>query len=241
MNRPPDSMPPITVAVDGPSASGKSTVSRMLARQLDAIYVDTGAMYRAITWKALHDQVDVHDAEAVTALVHRVVITFQIENGEARMFVDGHNPGEAIREPRVADHVSIVAAIPEVRRVLVAHQRSLAQHGNLVMEGRDIGSVVFADTPYKFYIDANPELRAQRRTHDFQAMNIQSDAQGVATALQRRDKLDSSRPVAPLQIALGAIVVDNSGPLDRTIQTIIEHIKRIRATTSVGSDSPRFT
>jgi cytidylate kinase len=241
MNRPPDSMPPITVAVDGPSASGKSTVSRMLARQLDAIYVDTGAMYRAITWKALHDQVDVHDAEAVTALVHRVVITFQIENGEARMFVDGHNPGEAIREPRVADHVSIVAAIPEVRRVLVAHQRSLAQHGNLVMEGRDIGSVVFADTPYKFYIDANPELRAQRRTHDFQAMNIQSDAQGVATALQRRDKLDSSRPVAPLQIALGAIVVDNSGPLDRTIQTIIEHIKRIRATTAVGSDSPRFT
>jgi cytidylate kinase len=198
-------------------------------------------MYRAITWKALHDHVDVHDAEAVTALVHRVVITFQIENGEARMFVDGHNPGEAIREPRVADHVSIVAAIPEVRRVLVAHQRSLAQHGNLVMEGRDIGSVVFADTPYKFYIDANPELRAQRRTHDFQAMNIQSDAQGVATALQRRDKLDSSRPVAPLQIALGAIVVDNSGPLDRTIQTIIEHIKRIRTTIAVGSDSPRFT
>jgi cytidylate kinase len=237
MNCPPHSQSSITVAVDGPSASGKSTVSRMLARQLGAIYVDTGAMYRAITWKALAENVDVHDADAVTALVHRVNITFQVENGEARMFVDGQYPGNAIREPRVADSVSIVAAIPEVRRVLVAHQRSLTRHGTLVMEGRDIGSVVFADTPYKFYIDANPELRAQRRTNDFLAMKIDSDAQGVAAALQRRDKLDSSRQVAPLQIALGAIVVDNSGPLDQTVQTIVGHIKRIQDASSHGGDS----
>jgi cytidylate kinase len=224
----------ITVAVDGPSASGKSTVSRMLAQRLGAIYVDTGAMYRAITWKALNEQIASRDTPAIVALAQRVNIAFQVENGEARMLIDGVQPGNAIREPRVADNVSAVAAVPEVRKVLVAHQRSLTRLGSLVMEGRDIGSVVFPDTPYKFYIDANPQLRAQRRTRDFEAMKIATSTEGVAEALQRRDKLDSSRQVAPLQVAPGAIVVDNSGPLDETVSTILDHIKRI-------SDAADFT
>jgi cytidylate kinase len=194
-------------------------------------------MYRAITWKALNEGVDVRDTAAVANLARTVTISFQVEAGEAKILIDGAQPGYAIREPRVADNVSAVAAVPEVRKVLVAHQRSLARLGSLVMEGRDIGSVVFADTPYKFYIDANPQLRAQRRTQDFEAMQIATSTEGVAEALQRRDKLDSSRQVAPLQVAPGAIVVDNSGPLDETIRTILDHIKRI-ADAQAGAASP---
>jgi len=219
--------PATVVAVDGPSASGKSTVSRMLAQRLGFIYVDSGAMYRAITWKALQEGLDVSDAAQVVALLRRINIQFEIRHQEARMLIDGVWPGEAIREPRVTEKVSIVAAIPEVRRLLVAHQRSLTRFGNLVMEGRDIGSVVFPDTPHKFYIDAAPQERAKRRQKDFEAMRIAASAEGVARALAERDKLDSTRATSPLQVAPGATVVDNSvHPPERTVEIILEHITR---------------
>ncbi len=219
----------VTIAVDGPSASGKSTVSRLVAQRLGYYYVDTGAMYRTVTWKALREGVDARDSGAVSAMLGRVRIEFEMVDGAARMLVDGEYPGEAIRGPEVADHVSVVSAMPEVRRVLVNYQRSLTRFGNLVMEGRDIGSVVFSETPYKFYVDANPRLRAERRKQDFEAMKIAADAKGVAEALERRDKFDSSRSVAPLQVAPGAIVVDNSGSLEETVRTVLEHVERIRA------------
>jgi len=215
------------VAVDGPSASGKSTISRMLAQRLGFIYVDSGAMYRAVTWKALELGLDVNDTMQVIAMLHRIKIHFDVRSHEARMLIDGFWPGDAIREPRVAEKVSIVAAIPEVRQVLVAHQRSLTRFGDLVMEGRDIGSVVFPYTPHKFYIDANAEERAKRRQKDFEAMQIAASTEGVAQALAQRDKLDSSRAVAPLQIAPGATVVDNSkNTPERTVEIILEQIKR---------------
>ncbi len=215
------------VAVDGPSASGKSTISRRLAQRLGFIYVDSGAMYRAVTWKALELGLDANDATKVVAMLRRIKIHFQIRNHEARMFIDGFCPGDAIREPRVAEKVSIVAAMPEVRRILVAHQRSLTQFGSLVMEGRDIGSVVFPDTPHKFYIDANAEERAKRRQKDFAAMQISTSADGVAEALAQRDKLDSTRTTSPLQIAPGATVVDNSvSPPERAVEFILEKIAR---------------
>jgi cytidylate kinase len=217
---------PVTVvAVDGPSASGKSTISRMIAQRLGFNYVDSGAMYRAVTWKAIAAGLDVNDTEQVVALLHRVKIHFEIVDREARMLVDGVFPGNAVREPRVAGKVSIVAAIPEVRRVLVAQQRALTEFGSLVMEGRDIGSVVFPHTPHKFYIDANPEERAKRRQKDFAAMQIAASTGDVAQALAQRDKLDSSRAVAPLQVALGATVVDNSrNTAEQTVQVILDHI-----------------
>lgn len=218
------------VAVDGPSASGKSTISRMLAQRLGFNYVDSGAMYRAVTWKALEDGLDASNTDAVVAMLHRAKITFEIVNNEARMLLDGAYPGNAIREPRVAEKVSFVAAMPEVRRVLVEEQRSLAKFGSLVMEGRDIGSVVFPDTPHKFYIDANPAERAKRRQQDFTAMKIATSTEGVAQALAQRDKLDSSRAVAPLQVAPGATVVDNSvNPPEKTVQVILDHIARQQA------------
>lgn len=223
------SQPATVVAVDGPSASGKSTISRMVAQRLGFNYVDSGAMYRAVTWKAIEAGLDVNDTEQVIALLHRVKIHFDIVDREARMFVDGVFPGNAVREPRVAGKVSIVAAIPEVRRVLVAQQRALTEFGSLVMEGRDIGSVVFPHTPHKFYIDANPEERAKRRQKDFAAMQIAASTGDVAQALAQRDKLDSSRAVAPLQVALGAIVVDNSrNTAEQTVQVILDRIEETR-------------
>ena len=216
---------PVIVAVDGPSASGKSTISRMVAQRLGCNYVDTGAMYRAVTWKALEEHLDAGNAEQVVALVRRMKVDFEIGNGEARMLIDGVFPGHAIREPRVAEKVSLVAALPQVRRVLVDQQRALVRFGSLVMEGRDIGSVVFPDTPHKFYIDANASERAKRRQQDFAAMKIESSTEGVAQALAQRDKLDSSRAVAPLQVASGATVVDNStNTPEQTVQIILDTI-----------------
>jgi cytidylate kinase len=184
-------------------------------------------MYRAVTWKALEEKVDINDTVQIIAMLHRLRIHFDVRNHEVRMLIDGVWPGNAIREPRVAENVSIIAAIPEVRQVLVAHQRSLTKFGSLVMEGRDIGSVVFPDTPHKFYIDANPDERAKRRQKDFAAMKIEASTEGVAQALAHRDKLDSSRAASPLQIALGATVVDNSvNPPEQTVQIILQHIEQ---------------
>ena len=218
----------IVVAVDGPAASGKSTVSRAVAKALGFHYVDSGAMYRTVTWKALERDIDVNDTMAVIGMLHAAKLGFQIVDGQARMLIDGVDPGGAIREPRVADKVSIVAAIPEVRQILVQHQRSLTKIGNLVMEGRDIGSAVFPDTPYKFYLDASPEVRAARRKRDLDSMKIPATQETVARSIRQRDLKDSGRSVSPLQIALGAIVLDNSGlTAEETAHVVVEHIRAI--------------
>jgi CMP/dCMP kinase len=217
----------VVVAVDGPAASGKSTVSRAVAHMLGFNYVDSGAMYRTVTWKALEMGVNVEDPIAVVGMLRAVNVHFELVDGEMRMLVDGVNPGDAIRRPRVTEKVSVIAAIPEVRRVLVQHQRSLTSFGNMVMEGRDIGSVVFPDTPHKFYLDANPDVRARRRACDLEVMKVQANQAGVAQELQRRDKLDSTRQTAPLQIAPGATIVDNSKQgADAAAKIIVDHIRQ---------------
>jgi cytidylate kinase len=217
----------MVVAVDGPAASGKSTVSRSAAKMLGFNYVDTGAMYRSITWKAIEEGLDVEDTIAVMAMMHRIKISFELVEKRVRMLIDDMYPGNAMREPRVTEKVSAIAAIPEVRHVLVQHQRSLTRFGNLVMEGRDIGTVVFPDTPYKFYLEANPEIRALRRKRDLEAMKIPATQEGVAESIQRRDRKDSGRSVSPLQIALGATVVENSKlTVDETAQIIVDHIRQ---------------
>jgi cytidylate kinase len=215
------------VAVDGPAASGKSTVSRRLANMLGYLYVDTGAMYRAITWKALEEKIDVNDAIDVIAMLHRIKISFEVADGQVRMLIDGVYPGEAIREPRVTERVSTIAAMPEVRHVLVHHQRSLTKFGNMVMEGRDIGSVVFPDTPHKFYLEASPEVRAERRRRDLEAMRIPASQEGVKEALLGRDLKDSGRSASPLQIALGATVIENSHlSIEENARVIFDHVRQ---------------
>jgi len=217
----------MVVAVDGPAASGKSTVSRSAAKRLGFNYVDTGAMYRSITWKAIEEGVDADDTIAVVAMMHRIKISFELVDKQVRMLIDGVYPGDAIRHPRVTEKVSAISAIPDVRHILVQHQRSLTKFGSLVMEGRDIGTVVFPDTPYKFYLEANPEIRALRRKRDLEAMKIQATQEGVAESIQRRDKKDSGRSVSPLQIALGATVIENSKlTVDETADVIVDHIRQ---------------
>jgi len=239
MNVPSTTDKVMVVAVDGPAASGKSTVSRSAAKILGFNYVDTGAMYRSITWKATEEGIDVEDTIAVIAMMHRIQISFELVEKRVRMLIDGVYPGNAMRQPRVTEKVSTIAAIPEVRQVLVQHQRSLTKFGSLVMEGRDIGTVVFPDTPYKFYLEANPEIRALRRKRDLEAMKIQTTQEVVAEALQIRDRKDSGRSVSPLQIALGATVVENSKlTVDETAQVIVDHIRQQdlrRGSFSVGS------
>ena len=203
------------VAIDGPAASGKSTVARMLARKLRLAYVNSGAMYRAVTWWMLRHGANPQDPETVLALLPAMRMECGLENGVSTIRMDGENPEAHLCDEEVNENVSAIARMPEVRRVLVAKQREYEQWCDLVMEGRDIGSVVFPDTPYKFYIDASPEVRARRRA-----------LQGQRDAITARDRADTSRKTSPLTIAEDAYVIDSSNlTMDGVVGEIIGRLK----------------
>ncbi|BCU79061.1 (d)CMP kinase [Luteolibacter sp. LG18] len=195
----------VAIAIDGPAASGKSTLARILAEQLGLVMVNSGAMYRAVTWKVLREGVDPHDAAAVIAVLHRTTLECGDDGRYSTIKVDGIDPGDELRGEAVNSNVSAVSAVPEVRDALVALQREYLKRASVVMEGRDIGSVVFPDTPYKIYVDADEEVRAARRR----------DA-GELDAVSKRDAADSRRATAPLIVANGATVLDTS---DHTIES----------------------
>jgi cytidylate kinase len=205
----------IVIAIDGPAASGKSSVARHLARKLDYVYVNTGAMYRAITWWTVSKDVPVNDPVRVQQLLHFTNIECGLAHGESTLRLDGIDPAPHLVEEAVNANVSVIASIAEVRRVLVAKQRMYATDHDVVMEGRDIGSVVFPETPYKFYVDASTEVRAQRRAK-----------QGLADSITTRDKFDSSRRNSPLIIAEDAHVIDSSNlTVDGVVGEIIGRLK----------------
>lgn len=207
---------PIVIAIDGTSASGKSTNARRVAKALDFAYVDTGAMYRTLAWYCLSRRVDVHDEKAVVALLRRWKTRLDCVDGHVRLLVDGFHPAAEVRTAEVSAAVPHVAAIPKVRDWMVKTQRSCTQFGNLVMEGRDIGTNVFPETEFKFYLDASLEERTRRRKAD-----------GVHEDLAKRDRRDSERKAAPLMIPLGAVVVNNSGQTaEQTSAFILEEIRR---------------
>ena len=195
---------PIVIAIDGTSASGKSTNAKLVAKTLGYVYVDTGAMYRTLAWHCLLKHVDVNDAKAVAATCRKWKTELKcVEKDGLRaawLFVDGYFPEKEIRMPETAAAVAHVAAVPAVRKWMKDTQRACIKFGNLVMEGRDIGTNVFPETDYKFYLDASLAERSARRAAD-----------GVNENLAARDQRDSQRAVAPLMIALGAVVVNNSG------------------------------
>ncbi|MCX6900343.1 MAG: (d)CMP kinase [Verrucomicrobia bacterium] len=206
----------VVIAIDGTSGSGKSTIAKSLARHYDFVHVDTGAMYRAVTWHCLQHGADCNDAAAVVRAMREMKSDFRLCDGRIVMFINGADPGEALRSEAVTQNVSLVARIPEVRAWLVAQQRELLRFGSLVMEGRDIGSVVFPDTPFKFYVDADPAVRAARRAGD-----------GYADQITRRDQLDSTRKVSPLVVPPGACLVDtgkNTPP--QTTALVLAELKR---------------
>ena len=199
------------IAIDGPAASGKSTVAREVSKRLNCIYVDSGAFYRGVTWKMLQAGVSTKNPLLVIPVLLKSKWKFEIRAGAVVFTIDGVEPGEALRDKDVREAVSDIAAMPAVRTFVVSRLRKLKKLGSLAMEGRDIGSVVFPKTPYKFYLDANPEERAKRRHAELVAKGETEKAQEVLESLQRRDQKDSSRQTAPLKIAVGAYVIDSSG------------------------------
>lgn len=187
------------VAIDGPAASGKSSVARQLASRLGFVYVNTGAMYRAVTWCALAQPAPAFDPDALLALVNGTRFECSLVDGVESFLVNGVDPGEALNSAAVNARVSDVASVAAIRQFLVGMQREFGARHNVVMEGRDIGSVVFPETPYKFYIDASPEVREARRR-----------AEGIDDSIAKRDRIDSSRKVSPLVVSGDALVVDSS-------------------------------
>ena len=204
------------IAIDGTSASGKSTNAKLVARALGYIYVDTGAMYRALAWHCLQKRIDVHDAKAVAAACRKWKTSLVCVDGRVRLLVGGYYPEKEVRTPETAAAVAHVAAIPQVRKWMVKRQRECVQFGNLVMEGRDIGTNVFPETDFKFYLDAKLEERSRRRAAD-----------GVQENLAARDQRDSQRAVAPLMIGLGAKVINNSSlTSEQTSGLILAEIRK---------------
>ncbi len=198
------------IAIDGPSASGKSTVARGVALALSFNYVDSGALYRGLTWKALRTGTPTDDPQAVIDLVYRLDVQPFVEERAVRYSIDGEDPGNQVRSVPVQERVSDLAAVPEVRQVVVRLLRAATRFGSLVMEGRDIGTVVFPDAPFKIYLDADPEERARRRHQELAHVVEGSTVDNVLDSLKRRDQKDTTRKTAPLQIALGALVIDST-------------------------------
>jgi len=203
------------IAIDGPAASGKSSVARELARQLGFIYVNSGAIYRAITWHILQNRIDPEDGDCIEKALRLAAISGALEDNESRVLINGADPGNHLRDDCVNESVARVSQFPVVRQIVAERLHEHAQTHDLIVEGRDIGSVVFPNTPYKFYVDASPAVRLQRRA-----------AQGGRDEIALRDRADSLRPVSPLVIAKDAHVIDTS---HLTIQQVISEIVGILA------------
>jgi cytidylate kinase len=204
------------VAIDGPAASGKSSVARALAKQIGFAYVNSGAMYRAVTWHVLSHGVAPGDAPAIVGLLEKSRIDCTLDADGSHIFIDGADPTAHLCDDEVNAQVSLVSSVPRLREILVEKMRGYAVDHDIVMEGRDIGSVVFPDTPYKFYIDASPDVRLRRR-----------EAQGLRDQIAARDRADSSRRASPLIIAEDAHVIDSSNlTIEGVVGEIIGRLKR---------------
>lgn len=203
------------IAIDGPAASGKSSVARALAQRLGFAYVNSGAMYRAATWYILQRGVNPRDGALIAAVAERAQIVSALDSNESRIEIDGINPAAHLHDEPVNHAVSMVSSVPRLREILSDRMRAFACEHDLVIEGRDIGSVVFPDTPFKFYIDASPQVRLQRRV-----------AQGHRDEIAARDRADSSRATAPLVVAPDAEVIDTSAlPIDAVVDEIVRRLE----------------
>ena len=218
------------IAIDGFSSTGKSSISKVIAQKLDLIHIDTGALYRGITYFALenclNDSQEI-DIKSLFEKFDQIHLEFILNNGVLELFLNGKNIDKEIREPRVSDHVSLIAKQAEVRAFLLDFQRNLAQKGGVIMDGRDIGTVILPNADYKFFITASPEERAKRRHLELQNAGTEVSYEEVFQNLITRDKIDSERDVAPLKKADDAILIDNTLlNKEETIALILSHISK---------------
>jgi cytidylate kinase len=212
------------IAIDGPSGAGKGTVARRLAAELGYRHVDTGAMYRAVAWKALNDGIDLADDDAVARVAESAAIDL-----DGHVAIDGHDVTAAIRTPAIDEAAAIVARHRPVRAALVKRQRGYGEAGAIVMEGRDIGTVVFPDADVKLYLDAAPAERAARRAQDaaHSAGRQPGAAQSIAQALADRDRADRTRPFSPLTRAEDAVSIDTTGiPIEEVVQQVLAIVQK---------------
>lgn len=220
---------PRTIAIDGPAASGKTTVGELLARRLGYLFLDTGVMYRAVTWAAWRDDVDVRDEHRVTELVEeleiRITDSTEDDGRHYSVLVDGVDVTWQIRSPAVDANVSIVAAYPGVRRALVPMQRRTADEEPVVMAGRDIGTVVLPDAELKIFLDATVEERARRRWEEMRNRGEEeTDYRAVLESMRRRDRIDENRDVSPLRPARDAVVIDTTA---MSVDEVVEEAHRL--------------
>ena len=217
----------INIAIDGPAGAGKSTVAKRIAEIMHLTYVDTGAMYRALGLKAVRNGIDPGDAEAVAPMLTDTTVTFIKINGEQHVVLDGEYVNEFIRTEEISHAASVISTLPEVRQKLVDLQREIARSTDTVMDGRDIGTVVLPNTPYKFYVTASAEVRAKRRFIEYQKKGILGDMtyEDVLNEVKARDERDMNREFSPLRPAENAVIIDTSEmSIDEAVDAVIEDI-----------------
>jgi cytidylate kinase len=209
------------IAIDGPGGAGKSTIAALLAEELGYLHLDTGAMYRAVTLAALEKNIDFNDSESLTKVAENINIDF---NQAGEIFIDGRNVSQEIRSQKVNRHVSETASVKEIREIMVKKQKKIAEENKVVMDGRDITTVVLPDAKYKFYLTASIEERARRRYEEMKSKNITVDIEEIKNNIKERDKKDSQREHSPLKKADDAVLIDST---NLSIEEVIEKMKKV--------------
>lgn len=213
-----ESITMIRIALDGPSGAGKSTLAKTIAKRLDITYLDTGALYRTVGLAVKNHNIDPDDVKAVGELLKNISVTVELENGNQTVYLDGENVGDKIRTPEMSMYASKVSANPAVREFLLETQRGFARKNSVIMDGRDIGTVILPDADVKFFVTVNPEERAKRRLSELREKGINSTYEEVLSDMNARDNADSTRAVSPAVKAKDAIELDNSGNFEVTVE-----------------------
>ena len=211
----------MNIAIDGPAGAGKSTIAKLCAKKMELIYVDTGAMYRAVALYLLESGIDVNDREAVAGKCKGANVDIKYEDGIQNVYLNGTNVTGRLREEAVGNTASVTSAVPEVRAQIFSLQRGLAERGGVIMDGRDIGTVVMPDAEVKIYLTASSEVRAKRRVFELEAKGEHPDFEEVKKDIEERDHRDMTREISPLKQADDAILVDTS---DMTIDEVVDKI-----------------
>ena len=214
----------IAVAVDGPAGAGKSSISKIVAKKLGYLYIDTGAMYRSVTWAVLHNHIDVNNQKAVEALLPELDLTMEASDDSCKVFIAGQDVTDFIRTPQVNNAVSIVASYKGVRQYLVERQRLMAEAGGVILDGRDIGSVVLPNAELKIYLTASVEARAMRRYLEVKGTVNEQTLEDIKDSVMQRDDMDKNRKESPLIQVEDAVLVDSS---EMTFDETVEHILQL--------------